>query len=266
MEAEFPTIKIIQKKKTGIKIGTSSIVGTRKNQEDTIFGYGEGKQAIGIVCDGLGGLNGGEQASRSAAESLAEAWFAQEYVEDIPKFLFQEAKRADTKVHEQERADGKRLCAGTTIAAAVIQESELYWLSVGDSRIYIVRGDEIMIVNRDHNYRMVLDRKLEQGEITLEEYTSEECQAGALISYLGMGNVSLMDINRQAFQLVDGDIILLSSDGLYRSVSENEILEILIRCRDDMQAAAESLTAAASGKMAASQDNASVVVLRYCPK
>ena len=83
------------------------------------------------------------------------------------------------------------------MVAAIVEKDELYWLSVGDSKIYIIRGEEIISVCREHNYRLTLDQRLEQGQLTQEEYAAEEYRAEALISYLGMGNVSLMDVNAQ---------------------------------------------------------------------
>ncbi len=246
-----------------IEIGTSSIIGTRKNQEDTIFGYGSGREAIALVCDGMGGLSGGELASKAAAESLADAWFGRKGTVDIPEFLEEEALRADEKVFQQKNEKGERIRAGTTIVAAIIRGNELYWLSVGDSKIYIIRGEEILSVCREHNYRLTLNQQLENGELTPEEYAAEEYRAEALISYLGMGNVPLMDLNRQPFLLEDGDIILLSSDGLYRSLAEKEIFSLVKEFGRDMQEAADALTSAALGMKQSGQDNTSVVLMRY---
>ncbi len=246
-----------------IEIGTSSIIGTRRNQEDTIFGYGSGREAIALVCDGMGGLSGGEIASKAAAESLADAWFGRQGNVDIPEFLEEEALRADEKVFQQKNEKGERLRAGTTIAAAIIRGNELYWLSVGDSKIYIIRGNEILSVCREHNYRLTLDQQLVQGELTPEEYAAEEYRAEALISYLGMGNMSLMDLNRRPFLLEDGDIVLLSSDGLYRSLTEEEILCLVKEFGGNMQETADVLTSAALGTKQSGQDNTSVVLLRY---
>ena len=261
MEKDVITVQIFPEKH--IEFGTSSILGTRKNQEDTIYGYAEKEKAIGIVCDGMGGLQGGETASNLAAESLAGAWFEQEEIEDVPEFLKQQAMIADEKVFQLEGENGEPLHAGTTIVAVIIRKRELYWLSVGDSRIYIIRGNEILSVCREHNYRMTLDAMLEEGSITKEEYEKEEPRAEALISYLGMGNLSLMERNQQPFLLEDGDIILLASDGLYRSLPEDEILETVRENQEDMQKAAEQLTARALGEKQAGQDNTSVIVMQY---
>ncbi len=263
MERDIVTVKLTPKKEARLAMGMSSIIGTRSNQEDTIFGYVEGERAVAVVCDGMGGLSGGELASKAAAESLAGAWFLQKEIADIPAFLEAEAIKADEKVFLQEDASGKRLHAGTTIVAAIIRKNELYWMSVGDSKIYIVRGGEILSVCREHNYRLTLDARLRQGEMTPEEYAAEEYRAEALISYLGMGNVSLIDVNRKPFLLEDKDIVLLSSDGLYRSLSEEEILGILKACESDMETAAKALTAAALGEKTKGQDNTSVVILQY---
>ncbi len=263
MEKDIVTIKIIPEEKKGVEIGMSSIIGTRSNQEDTIFGHEKDGEAVAVVCDGMGGLAGGELASKAAAQSLVEAWFGGEKVEDLPMFLEREAVRADEKIFLQENENGERIRAGTTIVAAIIRKNELYWLSVGDSKIYIIRGEEILSVCREHNYRLTLDQQLEAGELTREEYAAEEYRAEALISYLGMGNVSLMDVNRRPFLLKEGDIVLLSSDGLYKSLAEEEILSVLKENKKDMQAAAKALTTAALGEKKSGQDNTSVVTLRY---
>ena len=70
-----------------------------------------------------------------------------------------------------------------------------------------------------------------------------------------------MDINPRAYPLKDGDMILLASDGLYRSLNEEEILTIVRKNERNMQHAAEALTAAVTGRK--KQDNTSVVILRY---
>lgn len=267
MEKDIVTLRLFPENRAElqmkIEIGTSSIIGTRHSQEDTIFGYGSGKEAIALVCDGMGGLSGGEIASKAAAESLIDAWFGRKEIVDIPEFLEEEALKADERVFQQKNDKGERLRAGTTIVAAIIRGNELYWLSVGDSKIYIIRGEEILSVCREHNYRLTLDRQLEQGELTPEEYAAEEYRAEALISYLGMGNVSLMDLNRQPFCLENGDIVLLSSDGLYRSLAEEEILCLVKEFGGNMQETADVLTSAALGNKQSGQDNTSVVLMRY---
>ncbi len=262
-EDKIPTIRLSQKNICRVNIGSALDIGTRKNQEDSIFGFAEGERAIGIVCDGMGGLAGGEEASRSAAVSLAEAWFERTQIDDVPAFLQQEARRADEKVAGWKNKNEQPLAAGTTIAAAVILGNDMYWLSVGDSRIYLIHGNEIRTLNRLHNYRMALDARLKRGDITPKEYAAEEHQADALISYIGMGNLSLIDVNRQAVQMESGDIVILASDGLYRCMAEDEILAAAVGYADDMQAAADALIHMASLKLTNGQDNTSVVLMSY---
>lgn len=260
---KIPTIKLTQKKMCRVDIGSALDIGTRKNQEDSIFGYAEGERAIGIVCDGMGGLASGEEASRSAAVSLAQAWFDRTQIADISAFLYEEARRADEKVAGQKNKKGEPLAAGTTLATAVIQGDEMYWLSVGDSRIYWIHKNEITALNRLHNYRLTLDVRLKRGDITLEEYAAEEYRADALISYIGMGNLSLIDRNQRAVQLESGDMIILASDGLYRCMAEDEILAVASGYSSDMQAAADALISMASRKLTNGQDNTSVVLMSY---
>ena len=261
----YDELEIVTQKLKGspstVEIGTSSIIGSRKSQQDSVFGYGADGWALGIVCDGMGGLSGGEIASRVALESLAEAWFSNKHILDIPDFLRREAVSADEKVYMQADADGRRLQAGTTIVAVIVQGNEMYWLSVGDSRLYFIRGREIMSLNVEHNYRHELNDMLRNGQMTAQEYAAEEYRAEALVSYLGIGDLTLMDVSPGAYPLDDGDLILLASDGLYRSLSEEEILAVVTKNERDMQQTADALTAAVKGRK--KKDNTSVVILRY---
>lgn len=264
-ELEVVTLKLAHLSKElrwRVKVGTSSVIGSRKSQQDSVFGYESAGWALGIVCDGMGGLSGGDIASRVALESIADAWFAKkDMVDSIPEFFRTEAIYADQKVYGQESADGSRLNAGTTVVAAIIQEKGLYWLSVGDSKIYFIRGQEILSLNVEHNYRLQLNNRLRQGQMTAQQYAAEEYKAEALTSFLGIGDLTQMDINKEAYPLKDGDIVLLTSDGLYRSLSEEEILSIVTTNRHNMQQAADALTAAVKGRK--KQDNTSVVILQY---
>ena len=139
-----------------MNMGVSSILGTRKNQQDSVFGQVEGNRTIAVVCDGMGGMNGGEMASQTAVKILVEDYYKKMPENDIPAFFREEAYKMNTAVRELENENGDRLNGGTTVVAAIIEGNRLYWLSVGDSKIYLIRGSDIVAVNREHNHDIVL--------------------------------------------------------------------------------------------------------------
>ena len=146
-----------------INMGISSILGTRKNQQDTVFGAVDGNRAIAVVCDGMGGMNGGELASQTAATILIDDYY-NTTITDMREFFQKEAKKMDQAVNNLKNEDGRPLNGGTTVVAVVIENNKMYFLSVGDSKIYILRDNEILAVNREHNYRLSLDEKLKKGQ------------------------------------------------------------------------------------------------------
>ncbi len=245
-----------------VTLGVSSLIGTRPDQQDSVYAEILEDSVVAVLCDGMGGLERGELASRKAVEVFAEdyeQWDRSAHT--VPDFLRQEAIEMDMVVSELCDEAGNGIKAGTTVCAVVISDYELYWLSVGDSRIYIIRGDEIMAVNKNHNYRMKLDEALEVGDIDESEYKRGEGQADSLISYLGIGNLDLMDINNKAFNLTHGDIIVICSDGLYRTLSEDKILEVINQNLPDTQVIADTLTKTAVLSSLDNQDNTSAVVI-----
>ena len=141
----------------------------------------------------------------------------------------------------------------------------MYWASVGDSRIYIIRGTQIQQVTKDHNYGLRLEQMKAAGRITEEEVTAARHKE-ALISFLGMGNVSLMDINTAPFEMQFGDVIMICSDGITKTLPDAQIRKIITAEEVKLEKKAEALITAATRMNTHSQDNTSVVLICYREK
>ena len=251
-----------------VHIGTSSVIGRRNEQQDAIksddfYLYAENRKIISVLCDGMGGLTGGKMASALCSSIVYNTFHSNIEFPSIPEFYKAVICRADQEVNMMElNEDNQALGAGTTLVSVVIDDNLLYWASVGDSRIYIIRGNDILCVTKDHNYLMLLNEKVKRGEITQEEANSNP-KKEALISYIGIGGIQYIDMNGRGVNLFDGDYIVLCSDGLYRSLSEEEIKRVVSNFGRETQQAAEALTSLALSKNLKNQDNTSVVVIGY---
>ncbi len=265
IENNLVTLEMYPDESDRMLIGSSSIQGTRKYQEDAVFGKVYQHKTLAVLCDGMGGLDDGALASNTAINSIREG-FEQEEIEEVPLFFRQQARIADEKVAMLTAEDGTQLSCGSTVVAVIVRKNKLHWLSVGDSRIYIVRNKEILAVNEEHNYKAELNKLLMENRITKEYYESEIYRGEALTSYIGMGNVRLMDVNEFPFELIPGDYVILCSDGMYRTLVEEEIYRIVTEHGDEVQAAATKLTDQVVEKGKKNQDNTSVIVLRYSQK
>ncbi len=245
-----------------------SVIGDRPSQEDAVYISTEEKTSptcknriIAIVCDGMGGMANGGLASSTAVQMLRDAF---EHVKGdrtvhIPNFLISGIKTIDKTIHSFPKEAGRG--SGTTMVTVIVEDDKLYWASVGDSRIYILRKEQFTQVTRDHNYMMRLQEMVDQGQLTQEEAEANR-QREALISFLGIGNVSLMDVNQEPFTLEDGDTILLTSDGMTRVLSDEQIKNIL-RKPSSVQDKAKELVETAISQNTRSQDNTTVAILEY---
>lgn len=242
-----------------IRYIASSSIGGRESQQDSLYIGEKGNESLAVVCDGMGGLNGGERASELAVQMLAQSFFTQS-ISDVPKFFRDMANQMDEAVHAL-RDGGKLLGAGTTIVSVLIRDASLYWLSVGDSKIYISRQGQMICPVVEHNYRMILNRMLNAGKIDRTAYNDELPKAEALVSFLGLGGLEHIEINQNPFKLEPGDQILLCSDGLYKSLDEEEILDIL-KLRMELDVKAKMLLEKALNAGGARQDNTSIILIQ----
>ena len=252
-------------------IGVSSVIGKRKSQQDSVFvpdvskTMREGKpRFLCIVSDGMGGLASGDVASKTAVASLSAAYYSEMWNSDkkVDRVYFVEkANEINEAILDISDAAGNHAKTGATLIAVEVNGDEFNFVNVGDSRIYFFRGGKSFQLTHDQNYLSRLMGMVAAGEITEQEALSHP-KKEALISFCGIDELKLVETNVKPIELMDEDIIVLCSDGLYRLLNEQEILEIIESAENDMSMAAYRLTQAANNKNYRGQDNTSVVVIK----
>ena len=210
-----------------MEIAIISVLGEREGQQDC-FGYElRADEGLIVVCDGMGGHQGGQRASQTAVKLFLEKYAGYLQKEDALGFLLEATKEANEAVCNLQDTEGNQLNAGSTVVSVIVRDNHLCWSSVGDSRAYLHRKGEFVQITQDHNYKTVLDEKKSLGMITQEEYETEIVKGEALISFLGVGRINLVDHNNEALMLIPEDMIVIMSDGLYKLVSDEEIQRII---------------------------------------
>ncbi|MEE0745387.1 MAG: PP2C family serine/threonine-protein phosphatase [Anaerovoracaceae bacterium] len=240
--------------------GHSSIVGTRENQQDAMFveRNAEKNYTLAIVCDGMGGLDGGAIASQSAVSYIAGEVHDVADRAGIHKELLRITRDADKVIADLKDELGNEIKAGTTMVAVFIKDGILHWVSVGDSKLYLMKQGILKCITNEHNYSFMVRQNAVEGKLEFDPKVRKD----ALVSYLGIGGLTYVDTNQAPVTLQDGDMLLLCSDGLYRNLSEDMICE-LMKEKADVNRIAENLTTAALLNAKGSQDNTTAIVLRY---
>jgi serine/threonine protein phosphatase PrpC len=244
-------------------VGNAHHIGGRDSQQDC-FGISDASDAalhspkgvFAMVADGMGGLSDGSEISALAVRTMLQ-YFTEFDACGKPELdLLNMLYAANDNVNRYlvGRAKG-----GSTAVAVIIAGGSLYWISVGDSRIYLVRGGAIMQITREHVYAVDLDERAATGEITWEQAANDP-QRAALTNYLGMGKLEKVDRNIRPLRLQRGDRVLLMSDGVFGTVSDDEILAAMSA---PPAQAAEALRDAVLGKQTPHQDNLTAVILEY---
>ena len=263
VRSDWGTVEITPMARCTVNTAMATHIGSRSSQQDAayvcqpLFGPGI---AFGILCDGMGGMQDGERASSDTVAFMANRISAIGEEDDIPAWLEESARGANDLLLRANAKTGST--AGTTLAAAVIRAEELFWVNVGDSRIYIIRGEEIVQVSRDHNFALDLREMVDTGRITPEQAQSDP-RREALISYIGAPVLEMADVNRSGFRLMRGDFVLLCSDGLTKLVPDVEILSIVLAHGGDLSGASRALTSEAFDNGLEGMDNTTVVLMQY---
>lgn len=240
----------------GILIGNDQDPGSRKDQQDS-FGISN-EEAIpragllAVVADGMGGLSNGAVYSKVAVQAALQSFNTEPPEKSDEATMLRILKRARDAVTDTGLTDG-----GTTFIAVLIRNQQLHFVSVGDSRICLMRNGGLIQLNREHVYGRELDDLALNGVLS-EEEASQDRQRAAITSYLGKQDEVDVDRNINAIPLFSGDKVILMSDGVYNYLPEAELTELLMQNPSDAATAVKNATLA---KKNPHQDNLTIIVL-----
>lgn len=251
--------------RTRLEIAAKTDPGcVRTNNEDNLAVLED--LGLLVVCDGMGGHSSGEVASQIATDTVKD--FASKMLGGSQQLLPEGGdpsksararqleyfvKTANTMIFEKARAFPKDHGMGTTIVAALVDDRSMTVAHVGDSRLYLMRNNQLQLCTEDHS--LVMDQ-VRRGLITLAEAEKSSIQ-NILTRALGTEQEVAVDVNEHP--LLPGDVVLLCSDGLTKHVTEGEIGKSLKEPRPVAEMADELIQKARDG---GGSDNITVVVAR----
>jgi serine/threonine protein phosphatase PrpC len=230
----------------GIELASLSDIGCHRENNEDHYSYWEpaddaqfqSKGRLAIIADGMGGYEGGQEASHLAVETV-EKVYADTPDSDPQALLVDAFLTAHQRIQELASERTALHGMGTTCTAIALLGNHLYYAHVGDSRLYLVRDGSITRLTHDHSY---VSRLVEHGVISSEEAESHP-QRHILTAALGAGSEIVPETPAQPLTLGAGDVLVLCTDGLWSVVHDDEIRSVVssknprMACRELVQTA-----------------------------
>lgn len=211
-----------------MKIVAKTDIGNQRseNQDNYRAGRQPDETVWAIVCDGMGGAQGGKLASGLAAAQLEESFVAGiDVAKDssaVRKFMFNSIDAANILIYDKAQQTPTAHGMGTTLVCAVMRGNLLQYAHVGDSRLYLFHGGTLCQLTKDHS---MVQELVEQGQITVEEANSHP-NKNLITRALGVS--SAVDVDYAEHELAIYDKVLLCTDGLSNYVSDEQIAAVLV--------------------------------------
>jgi len=229
-----------------------------ENQDFAIVGISEDdatdhvRGKLMIVADGMGGHRGGATASRLAATTIKAEYLSSSNNESVQDALRHALESANSRIFDEAQSNPDLRGMGTTCSALVIRDGIAFVAHVGDSRIYLVRGDEVRQLTQDHS---LVASMVREGLLTSKE---AEVHPRRNVLQRSMGVAPEVEIDVSApLELKSLDTFILCSDGLHGLVKEDEMREVV---RLPIEEAAREFVQRAISRGA--PDNVTVIVAR----
>lgn len=217
----------------------------REKNEDFHAILSVGDSGVFVVADGMGGHAVGEIASRTAVEfalsTLPQQLESVRTIEDIENLLQETIEKANVRVYLQSLDNKEYRGMGTTLTLAVFRDWRLYISHIGDCRVYLLHGGSLERLTVDHT---LVQELVEMGSIS-EEEAEKHPKRHVLVRSLGVNEY--MKPDTYSFDISEGDVILMCTDGLYGYVDEDTIRKIMKRHKN-LDSCVEQLIDAANSE------------------
>jgi len=247
--------------KPGMEAASLTDVGLQRENNEDSYLYWEPesdadfrrKGRLAVVADGMGGYDGGQEASRLAVETVRHI-YDREFKGDPQQTLSAAFQSAHDSIQRYALEHPQFHGMGTTCTALAIIGPDLYFAHIGDSRLYLVRDGALTRLTRDHSY---VGRLVENGIVRSEDAESHP-QRHILTAALGSGRDIVPHIPEQPIELEESDVLVLCTDGLWSLVPERDLAHVA-QANPPAEACAKLVRMALER---GGPDNITVVVLR----
>lgn len=244
-----------------IIVGNATDIGQiREHNEDYMAHFDTPYGYCVVICDGMGGHAAGDVASQGAIDAIKH------YLQDgkVTRLdnavsLFNAIEFANYKLREMVQQNPGYAGMGTTCVMALINKAEMHIAHAGDSRLYLIRDNNIKQLSKDHS---TIQNLIDAGVLTEEEAAVSE-KRNQITKAIGIFEKVEPTVTKNPFQLKHNDKILLCSDGLTGHASPKEILDV-INLYPDVQIASMKLIEKAN--LGGGSDNITVQLIQYTGK
>ena len=260
---------VINEPNLEVFVGILQGVGKRERQEDSFYlsDYTdketvEKKGVLAVVADGMGGLANGNLISNQIVVTAKECFENACYHENDNKqdevdFLLSMLHRIDEKTKYLQEELNETEC-GSTLTVVLVHGNKLFFLSVGDSHIYLLRDNKLFLLNSEHNQNSRLMDKVAEGVISVDQYR-DIMGKSAITSFIGIEELELFDVSYRPLELKKDDYILLMSDGVFGTLSDRQLLELK---QEDAADYAVAIAQAVECSARPKQDNYTAIILK----
>lgn len=256
------TVELTAPKSPALRVGNVQGLGARERQEDSFAICNasdpealERQGLFAVVCDGMGGMADGNDASEAAVEAMVQLFRSLLEEGDVPRQLREGVLAVSDGIFQ--RFQGR---SGTTAVAVRVLGDSLHWLSVGDSAIFLKRGECVFQLNREHTCLNDLYLQELRREPIQKERAEQDEDARRLTAFVGMDRLSRVDQSLRPWRLKPGDVILLCSDGISGVLTTPELKEAMSLPPDEGCHLLETMV---GEKALPAQDNYTGVLIAY---
>ncbi len=249
-------------------VATAAIKGGRDYQEDSLIAsFPQGQETgFAVLADGMGGHMSGDIASALVMSEVfcnikMKEMLLEKQITDISGLLYNTASAANDRITQYIENDPESHGMGSTLLATIIRGDELFWVSVGDSPLFLFRDGELRQLNQDHSMAPQIDMMVKVGAMT-EEVGRNHPDRNTLTSAIAGIDIDKIDCPDDATTVLPGDIIIVASDGL-QFLSNDQIAQILNDNKSKRSSKiSHALLAAVDALADPDQDNTAFTVIK----